>query len=268
MESKKKVLIVGAGSYIGTSFYNASKEMFDVTIIDAQKPLSIEQYRGFDSVLHVAGIAHVSKKKSMKDLYYRVNRDLAIQSAQLAKEAGVKQFIFMSSMIVYGGDYRVGKPKIITSATVPDPADFYGDSKLQADLAIQKMASSSFRTVVIRTPMVYGVGCKGNFPRLQKLAQRLYFLPKIQNQRTAIEINNLVAFFQKYIEHESCGVFFPRDPLPFCTFDVMLNARMAAKKKTKPTRLMNPLIYFCSTFVGPLRKMYGTKIYSNDLPEE
>jgi len=268
MDQKKKVLIVGAGSYIGMSFYNASKDMFDITVVDAQKPLSVDQYRGFDSVLHLAGIAHVSKKRSMKELYYKVNRDLAIRSAESAREAGVKQFIFMSSMIVYGGDNSIGKPKIITNATAPHPADFYGDSKLQADMAIQKMASPSFRTLVIRTPMVYGEGCRGNYPRLEKLAGKLFFLPKIQNQRTMININVLISYFQKYITQELSGVYFPRDDKPFNTYEMMLQTRQNQGRKTRPTVIFNPLIRFASLFVPAFRKMYGTKIYADDLPKD
>jgi nucleoside-diphosphate-sugar epimerase len=268
MENKKKVLIVGAGSYIGISFEHASKNLFDITTIDSTKTLSVDDYKGFDSVLHVAGIAHVSKKKSMRGLYYRVNRDLAIKSAELAKAAGVKQFIFMSSMIIYGGDYPIGKEKIIDQNTKPDPEDFYGDSKLQADLAIQKLADSSFKTVVIRTPMVYGPGCKGNYPKLQKLALKLPLLPKIQNERTVIQIDTLVSFFQNYISCEKSGVFYPRDEKPFSTYETMVAARKAAGKKAHGTVLFNPLIVFCSLFMDKLRKMYGSKIYSPSLPKD
>lgn len=266
MDQKKKVLIVGAGSYVGMSFYNASKDLFDISIVDSTKPLSVETFRGFDCVFHVAGIAHVSRKKKMKSLYYRVNRDLAIQSAQLAKEAGVMQFIFMSSMIIFGGDFRVGKKKIIDESTNPNPEDFYGDSKLQADLKIQQLSDEHFHTVVIRTPMVYGDGCKGNYPRLLKLAKKLLILPKIYNERTVIHIDTLISFLKTYIISNSSGVFYPRDSEPLCTYSLMLKTRKESGQKTISTRIFNPLIRFFSFFVLPFRKMFGTKIYSDDLP--
>lgn len=265
--TKKKVLIVGSGSYIGTSFANDCKDVFDICVLDSTKELTVSDYVGFDSVLHVAGIAHVSKKKSMRDLYYKVNRDLAIHSAELAKQAGVKQFIFMSSMIIFGGDNRVGSTKLIDKDTKPNPVDFYGDSKLQADLAIQKMNCDTFKTLIIRTPMVYGPGCKGNYPRLQKLAIKTPILPKLENQRTVIEIHNLTKFFQKYMENGTSGVLYPRDEKPFVTYKVMVDARTSVGKKTHLTKIFNPLIIFFSLFFVAFRKMFGSKIYSNDLPE-
>jgi UDP-glucose 4-epimerase len=266
VKSKKRVLIVGRGSYIGTAFFNANRNDFDIAFLDSTKPLSVNDYKGFDSVLHVAGIAHVSKKKSMESLYYKVNRDLAIQSATLAKNAGVGQFIFMSSMIVYGGDYPVGKPKIITASTLPSPSDFYGDSKLQADIVIQKLECPTFHVVISRTPMVYGENCKGNYPKLKKLALHSCVLPKIENQRTVVEISTLVRYLSLYIKEFKTGVFFPRDTQPMCTYQVMLNARKEAGKKTISLRLFNPLIRFFSLFGGPLRKMFSTKIYDGSLP--
>jgi nucleoside-diphosphate-sugar epimerase len=266
--AKKKVLVVGEGSYIGTSFINGSKDLFDIVAIDSRQPLTVETYRGYDAVLHVAGIAHVGKAKKMKDAYFAVNRDLAIKSATLAKEAGVKQFIFMSSMIIYGKDLRVGKTKVIDEKTAPAPVDYYGESKLEADLAIQKLSDASFQTVVIRTPMVYGEGCKGNYPRLEHLALKLPLMPKIQNARTVIEIQRLVSFFQFYIEQGSAGVFYPRDEQPMCTYEVMKNARLKAHKKCHATRFFNPLLRFLSLFMNTLRKMYGSKVYAASLPEK
>lgn len=268
MESpiKKKVLLVGTGSYIGTSFINLSKDLFDITQIDSMKPLTVDQYRGFDSVLHLAGIAHVSRKQSMKDLYYKVNRDLAIQSARLAKEAGVKQFLFMSSMIIYGGDQPTWKKTIITAETQPSPRDFYGDSKLQADLEIQKMADSSFSVVISRTPMVYGPNSKGNYPKLKTLALKLPVLPRYHNQRTVIGISTLIDFFQRVITNNEKGVFYPRDSETMDTFQVMLSARQEAGKKTLSTILFNPLLAFCSIFSNTLRKMFGSKVYDDSLP--
>lgn len=89
-------------------------------------------YTKYDSVFHVAGIAHVDPKPEMKPLYYKVNTDLTIEIAKWAKEHGVKQFIYMSSGIVY----RVSKSlkgDIKTKESQPCPNGFYGDSKLQAE---------------------------------------------------------------------------------------------------------------------------------------
>ena len=88
-------------------------------------------YTKYDSVFHVAGIAHVDPKPEMKPLYYKVNTDLTIEIAKWAKEHGVKQFIYMSSRIVYRASKSM-KGNVTTIETEPDPNDFYGDSKLQS----------------------------------------------------------------------------------------------------------------------------------------
>jgi nucleoside-diphosphate-sugar epimerase len=262
----KKVLIVGKNSYIGTSLLNSSKCLFDIVVIDSKKPIALASLRGFDSIVHVAGIAHVSPKKRMKDLYMKVNRDLAIETAINAKNAGVGQFVFMSSMIIYGQNDQINKPFIISKDTKPNPTDFYGESKYEADIAIQKLNSDSFHTVVIRAPMVYGQGCSGNYPRLQKLALYLPILPNLRNQRTVISLDNLIRVIQDYIESDSSGVFYPRDSKPMCTYDVMVESRKKSGKKVVSTKLFNPLIRFFGHFVGSLRKMFSSKIYSDELP--
>ena len=151
-----RILITGENSYIGTMFEQWVKEKNPEWLIDticvkdsSWRQISFNQY---DSVLHVAGIAHVSTDPKMEELYYKVNRDLAIEVAQKAKDDQVRQFIFMSSMIIYGEDEGVGISNVITKDTTPKPLNFYGDSKLQADLAIQKMSDEKFKTAIIRTP--------------------------------------------------------------------------------------------------------------------
>ena len=164
----KNILITGANSYVGTSFekwLNQWPNKYHVDTIDMiDGEWRKKSFAGYDAVFHVAGIAHVSADPSKKDLYYKINRDLAIETAQKAKNDSAKQFIFMSSMIIYGADEPVGKEKIITKDTKPAPSDFYGDSKLQADLAIQKLSDDNFIVSIMRPPVIYGPGCKGNFP--------------------------------------------------------------------------------------------------------
>lgn len=162
---KKRILITGKGSYVGTSFINWVKqwpEQYEVEELSVRgEAWRKHDFSAYDVVLHVAGIAHVSTDPSMEQEYYRVNRDLTIEVASKAKQDGVRQFIFMSSIIVYGSDGKIGEEKIIYEYTVPNPNDFYGRSKLEADVAIQKLNSLHFKVVSVRIPMVYGPNCKG-----------------------------------------------------------------------------------------------------------
>lgn len=211
----KKVLITGANSYIGTSFEKYIKENypdeFQIDTLDMKDPnWKKHDFSDYDSVFHVAGIAHADVghvSEETKQLYYRINTDLAIETAKKAKVEKVKQFIFMSSMIVYSGC----KETYITKETIPKAENFYGDSKLQADLAIQELNVDTFKTCVIRPPMIYGKGSKGNYKELSKLATKLPIFPKVNNKRSMLYIGNLCEFIRLIIIHEDNGVFFPQN---------------------------------------------------------
>jgi len=263
MENKKKVLIVGKGSFIGTSFFDAYKDAFDIKIIDSFNELNIKDYYNIDSVFHVAGIAHASTKnnKKINEKYMKVNRDLAIESAKLARDAGCKHFIFMSSMIIYGKDQNIWKPFLINENTKPNPEGAYGRSKLEADLFIKDMNSDSFKTCVIRTPMVYGENCKGNYQKLKKLAKYLFIIPDIKNERTVIRIETLVNKIAEYISNFSSGVFYPREDKPMSTTEELKRFRKQYGKKVRKTKCFNWLIYFASIFINSLKKMYSSKKY-------
>ena len=201
----KKVLITGSNSFIGTSFEQYASEYYpsDFTIdtidmIDGTwREADFSQY---DVVFHVAGIAHSDTGKATEETkarYYSINTDLAIETAKKAKKDGVRQFVFMSSAIIYGDSAPYGKEKRITKETEPEPANFYGDSKWQADKGVREQADDAFTVTVLRPPMIYGKGSKGNYPILAKMAKTLPLFPNVKNERSMLYIENLCEFLCK-----------------------------------------------------------------------
>ena len=158
----KKILITGANSYIGTSFEQYLQqwpEKYQVTTVDMiDGSWRQKSFAGYDTVYHVAGVAHVKETEENRHLYYEINRDLAVETAKKSKDEGVGQFIFMSSMSVYGLD--IG---IIHKDTEPSPKTSYGKSKYEAEVQLKKLEDEQFHIAILRPPMIYGRGCKGNF---------------------------------------------------------------------------------------------------------
>jgi nucleoside-diphosphate-sugar epimerase len=262
---KKSILITGQGSYIGQSFIRWLKNWEDKYEIqelsvrgDKWKQVNFSKY---DVVLHVAGIAHVSAEPDLEQQYYKINRDLAIAVAEKAKAEMVNTFIFMSSMIIYGKDSKIGENKLITKETIPNPVDFYGRSKLEADIALQKLTSEVFKTIIVRTPMVYGPNCKGNFPRLKKIAENCPFFPDISNQRSMIYIDNLCEFLRLAIEKKQSGVFFPQNNEYMSTKDIIKIMAESLGKRIYFTNLFNPIIKLMSRKINFVNKVFGNKVY-------
>ena len=266
----KKILITGANSYVGMSFEKWLSQWPDEYHVDNIDMIDgtwrEKSFAGYDVVFHVAGIAHVSADPSKKGLYYRINRDLAIETAQKAKTEDVKQFVFMSSMIIYGAGEPVGKEKIITQETQPSPADFYGDSKLQADLAIQKLADENFIVSVMRPPVIYGPGCKGNFPKLLKLAKYAFIFPNIENRRSMIYIDNFTECVRLVIDNAAGGIFFPQNEEYVATKDIVISYR----KMTGKTIFIAPFPASIVKILSrnePFNKAFGSKIYAKELSD-
>ena len=215
----KKVLITGANSYIGVSFENYVKEHYSTDLsVDTVDMIDgswrNKDFSFYDIVYHVAGLAHADVGKvsdEVKAKYYAINTDLAIETAKKAKHDGVKQFVFMSSAIVYGDSAPYGKTKRITDDTEPEPANFYGDSKWQADKGVRELADENYIVTVLRPPMIYGKNSKGNYPSLAKMAKKLPIFPNVQNERSMLYIENLCEFLSQIMIRGEGGIFWPQN---------------------------------------------------------
>lgn len=278
-ERPKRILITGSGSYIGTavkewlSAFGGHYEVDELNLHgDRWKDFDFSKY---DSVFHVAGIAHADTgkvSKEQKQLYYKVNRDLAADTAKKAKESGVKQFIYMSSMIIYGESippYQ-GRRRI-TKKTRPQPANFYGNSKWQGDQAVRRLESPEFKVCVLRPPMIYGPGSKGNYRLLSKIASMAPVFPKVKNERSLLHIDHLCEFVRLMIENEEKGIFFPQNNSYADTSELVHLIAKAHGRKIWLSKGLALFVRFLSVMPGKAgrlsAKAFGSFSYEKSMSE-
>lgn len=271
----KKILITGAGSYIGTSFENYINTNFpDKYTVDTVDMIGggwkEKDFSPYDTVFHVVGIAHSDNGKiapEKEKLYYSVNTELTSAAAEKAKSDGARQFIFMSSAIVYGNSAPIGKTKIITADTPVSPANCYGDSKVQAEKRLKLLEDENFKVVILRSPMIYGKGSKGNYPLLAKLALKLPFFPRVQNERSMLYIENLCEFVRLMIENEESGTFFPQNSEYSNTSELVEMIAAAHGKKIKLVGGFTRLLKIMSCFTGLANKAFGNLTYERSISD-
>lgn len=254
----KRILITGAKSYIGEfvrDYLMDDPDKYQVSIRDAMgwEP-QISDFKDIDVVFNVAGIAHIKETAENRHLYYDVNRDLVVKIAKSAKAAGVKQFILLSTMSVYG--MTMGR---ITKSTPTNPVNAYGKSKVEADEAIEKMADDNFKFCCLRPPMVYGKGCKGNYQSLRNFALKSPVFPDYRNQRSMIYIGNLSEFVKECIDQEKSGVFFPQNKEYIRTSDMVQKIAEVHGKKIILTKVFNWAIKIAPG--NTVKKVFGSLTY-------
>lgn len=259
----KKILITGVNSYIGNQFsswvnhqgYNYHIQKISVKDNEWKKM----NWAKIDVVLHVAGIAHNSNDPSLESLYYEVNRDLTTEIALKAKDEGVPHFINMSSIIIFGTTTSK-----IDDKTIPQPDNFYGQSKLQAENNLKQLIDDSFIVANIRPPMVYGKNSKGNFPLLQKLSLRTPIFPDYENQRSMIYIKNLTEFLRIVIDNKMGGNLHPQNKDYVKTTELVKIIGKNQNHSIYVTRAFNPLIKLFSNN-KLIQKVFGNLFYSKEM---
>ncbi len=227
----KKVCITGVNGFIGEPLSKAlvasgkkirgftrspcnqinSNEIEYVVIGDITKNINWSNYlKGYECVIHCAGKAHSTNKNDKLDDYLSINTVSTRVLAEEAVKAGVKRFVFLSSIKVNGeSTFKINNEdenqKIFTYNDTPNPKDFYGVSKLEAEKALRKISvESGLELVILRLPLVYGYGVKGNLSKLIKLINLGTPLPfsLIENQRSLIGIDNLIDLLLICIDHK------------------------------------------------------------------
>lgn len=286
----KKILILGANSYIGTSFHNYLTTKYpgqyqaDIVSLrgDAWKALD---WSGYDSVMNVTGKAHAdisSLTEEQKQEYYAINCELAVEAAKKVIADGAAQYVYFSSIIVYGDSSNSRKPVRITADTEPAPSNFYGDSKWQAEQKLQELFGTEMRLTqpdatdesvsdsphtgtqlaILRLPMIYGPGCKGNYQTLVKIAQKLPLFPTYHNERSVLRIDHLCEYLRTLAESGEGGPFWPQEDAYRSTPDMVFELAQTSGHHMFRAGWMNPFVRMAFYLPGKpgklARKAFGT----------
>lgn len=224
------ILITGASGFIGRNFIEACKDYKIYTV--SLKHTSIQDicFENIDVVLHLAALVH-QMDGAPEEEYFKINHELSLRIAERAKQNKVKHFIFMSSAKVYGESSENGKP--FDENSTCNPEDAYGKSKLRAEVDLIKLHDVGFTVSLIRIPLVYGTGVKGNMANLIRLIHALPVLPLggINNKRSMLYIGNLVGFLKRVIDVKPPGVLISSDTKTISTTEIIRLISKAERKK-------------------------------------
>lgn len=258
----KRILITGKDSYIGLSFKRYLEQYSDdyyVEELDVRDDRwKAYDFSTFDVVYHVAGIAHIKEIKENENLYYRVNRDLTISIAKKAKQSNVKQFIFMSSMSVYGLTYS---HELITKDTRCQPNTYYGISKYEAEQQLKELEDNSFKVCIVRPPMVYGEDAPGNLGKLFKAVRKFHVFPTIRNERSSITVDKLCEYIKVYVDKEREGLYLPQNDEYMCTVDIVKDQMKKENIKVLYIPIFNPIIHILVGKISLITKCFGDLRY-------
>lgn len=265
----KKILIVGKGGFVGTSFANYMKnfkEKYELTFISSMNhEWEKVSFVGFDAVYNASGLAHANAKDGSDDLYYEVNGRLPGEIAKKAKAEGVPIYVTMSSQIIYGDMPGVGKKQVITSDTVLTPDGIYGKSKIMGEENVLKYTDQSFQVAIIRPPMIYSENAPENFERLSKFAVKSPIFPNLYNEQSMIYADNLCELIRLIIDNKAGGIYYPQEPEYIHTSKLVKDISKYAGKKMWCTRVFNPVLKIVSGKIRFVRKAFGSLVYDQSL---
>lgn len=262
-----KILIVGKNSYIGD---HIDKWLSDrgcaVSQLDALKDDWMTfDYSGFNTIVHVAGIVHQPNCQDW-DLYKRVNADMPVAIAKKAKESGVKQYVFFSTMGVYGVDKKL-TPNIIDADTPLAPDDMYGKSKLMAEKGLRKLQDNQFKIVCVRPPSVYGKGCRGGYiSGFKSIVKLLPIIPQayINVKQSFIYIDNLSELVYQIVVNNLDGVYCPQDDKSVSANELLQAIALGIGKKYRSSSFLGIFVRLIC-FMPIVKKAYGGIAYDTNL---
>lgn len=270
---KKTLMITGASGFIGSNFIKRYKEKYNIIPMDLLKvkPEEID-FNGVDTVLHLAALVH-QMQGAPREKYFEVNTKLTKKVAEEAKKQGIKHFVFYSTVKVYGYDGDLyNHSMILNKESECNPVnDPYGESKWEAEKILKALENSNFKVGIIRPPMVYGKGVKGNMESLIKFVKLLPILPfnYDKNRRSLVNIENLMYLTTLVIDKEAQGIFLPLDEKNISLKEIVVGIEKAYSLKRINVSMIQP-IFWLLTKVKPniMVRLFGTLQFDNKLTRE
>ena len=256
----KRILITGENSYIGThiaAHLNSMPDRYAAETVSMRKTTPDElDLHGTDAIVHVAAIVHRKNTGKLQPLYDAVNRDLTAALAEKAKREGVKQFLFFSSIGVYGKIEGV-----IGADAEPNPRTRYERSKLEAERRIAPLADDSFFVTILRAPAVFGPGAKGNPARIERIAKYLPVCPDFENRRSMVAIDTLCETVEALLAEPRSGIFVPQEKQPVSTGGLLFRAMQAQGRTPRKSKIFNPAIRAARACTAIGKKAFGDLLY-------
>lgn len=252
----KKLLLTGSNGFIGSYFINKYQDKYDIKIFSfLRDDIDSLDCSGIDVVVHLSALVHQMGGATAAE-YERVNVTQTTELAQKAKEAGVEQFVFMSSIKVYGEE----SDGVYDEGSECNPKDEYGKSKLQAEIELEKLQTANFKVSIIRTPIVYGYGVRANIKNLINLVRKAPILPfgKIENRRSMVYVGNLCHLVDEVIAQEKNTIFLASDDRPLSTSNLI---ELIAKNLDKKVYLIK--IPFFETLLKLLKPAFHKRLYGS-----
>jgi UDP-glucose 4-epimerase len=255
-----RILLTGASGFIGSAFYSRYRKILDIETASFHNEIDQIGISRIDVVVHLAALVHQMNGADEK-AYYEINVAKTLSLANKAKASGVRQFIFMSSVKVYGEEsdapYNEESPCF--------PKEPYGESKLLAEKALLALADDTFKIAVVRTPVVYGEGVKANILKLVELTDRYRILPfgGIDNRRSMVYVGNLTHLLFEIVRQEKEGLFLAGDDEPLSTSSLITQIAEALEKKCRLFSFM-PLKILLKVLKPQLyQRLYGDLYLDN-----
>lgn len=270
----KKIAIVGSDSFIAIRFFSKSPQ-YEKCLFTANSSekkgevvkdlfsIGVDDFKGMDVVINFAAKVHQSGSTNELE-YNRVNTELPIYLAKVAKEAGIKHFVQMSTLGVYGD---------VSTCSVDSPykpVSFYGQSKMNADLGLLDIADDTFKLTIMRSPIVYGGGLSpGNMQRLVRFALQGIPLPikGLNNQRDVIHVYNLIEALQLVIDDVLDGIYIPTDKHSISSENIYDAVAAATTKKVRKFSMSLVLKIIEKIFPVIYQKVFGDCKVECNLPD-